>query len=69
MPGSTRFTAARQVQANAAPASGQRPRVPVAVGDRPLSAAEVARILTKRAVLAWAECARHETRSSPAPSP
>ena len=52
-----------------APASGQRPRVPVIDGDRPLSAAGVARIVTERAVPAWVECAQHETRSSPPPSP
>src|SRR5215831_2424722 len=41
-----------------APASGQRPRVPVVVDDRPLFPAGVARIVTERAVLAWVECAQ-----------
>jgi hypothetical protein len=69
MSGSTRFTAARPVQVGAArpsPASGRAYRV--VVGDRQLAAADVARIVTERALLAWVECAQHETRSSPRPA-
>ena len=65
----TRSTAARQVQADAAHlplASGCA--YAVAVGDGPLFAAQVARIVTERAVLACAECAQHETRSSSHPA-